>query len=971
MRYIFTALFLLTLIPAAMAQVGTVSGTVVDGENGDLLIGVNIRVKQTNGGAVTGIDGKYNLKLPPGKYTLEFSYVSYQSKLVEQLDVKSGGLTSLDIALSQKSVDLQQVVITASAIDNSEVSVLRLQKNSLSVQDGISSQEIAKIGFSNSAESMKRVTGASVEGGKFIVMRGLGDRYSISQMDGMSLPSTDPYRNSASMDLIPSTMVDNIVVKKTFTPDLPGNFTGGAVDITTKSLPDRFYLNVSASVGINDQATFNNNFLSDPIKGKTDWLGFDDGSRKRPDLARNNPYMTSLGSTIANIQNNPDNQQLINDFNTSMRVFADRPYSVSAGSPGLNRSLNLATGNRFKTANGNAFGFNLGLNYQHDNRFYDNRSINNYKANISSENRMQRFLYSSGSESQSTATVGGIASAAYQFGKNEVGVSAIYNNTGDQSVLNLDKGSFPGALSSGEYRNRVIGFQQRSLLNTQLKGKHMASFFGETKIEWAANYILSSQYEPDLRFLGAPVTTAGTYYFVREVPNPFHFFRDLKDNQYMGKLDLTSTLKKFTLKYGGFISRKERDFTEYRYQLSTTGTNPADAEYLSFGEAGGDFDRFFSAGNTGVLGKSGSQAIFGNSYEDQTQPSNLYEGYEQVMAAYLMGTFNITPKLKTVVGARIETTDYEVAVKSSNKAPGKIDALDVLPSLNFIYALNDKTNLRLSGSRTLARPNMREMAPFISFDLLGGFPIVGNPDIERTNITNVDFRYELFPKSDELFAVSLFYKNFQNPIVTELDATSDQPQYKYVNSEQANLAGAEIEFRKGLAFIDPAMKNFKFGVNFTYIYSRVRLRPEEYEIRKVVDPELKNWRPFAAQSPYIFNLLLSYDQKEKGWESTVFANLFGPRLSANGAGAAPDVYEVFGRLKDKAENRLKNNVPVPELNFRIRKQFKSHFSVALNVNNILDYDVVNYQEHNGEYFTTQSYNPGRVYKLTLGYSISR
>lgn len=971
MRNIVTSLIFFFFAASAFAQTGTVTGTVVDGESGDILIGVNIRVKQTNGGAVTGVDGKYNLKLAPGKYTLEFSYVSYQSKLVEEVTVKAGGLSSLDMALSQKSVDLKQVVITASAIDNNEVSVLRLQKNSLSVQDGISSQEISKIGFSNSAESMKRVTGASVQEGKFIVMRGLGDRYSISQMDGMTLPSTDPYRNSASMDLIPSTMVDNIVVKKTFTPDLPGNFTGGAVDVTTKSLPDRFYLNVSASAGLNEKASFNNDFLSDPIKGKTDWLGFDDGSRKLPDLALNNRYMKRLGGTISDIQNNPGNQQLIDNFNESMRVFADRPYSVSNGSPGLNRSLNIATGNRFKTGKGNnAFGFNLGLNYQHDNRFHDNRIINNYIANISYDHRIQPYLISSGTESISSATVGGIASAAYQFGKNEIGINAIYNNTGDKSVLNLDKGAFPAQLSSAEgYRNRVIGFQQRSLLNTQLRGKHVLSFLGETKVEWAGNYIISSQYEPDLRFLGAPINSNGDYYFVREVPNPFHFFRDLEDKQYMGKLDLTSTMKKFTLKYGGFISRKERDFTEYRFQLWTP-TNP-DAEYLTFSEAGGDFDRFFGANNTGVIGKSGSDAVFGNAYEDQTQTSNLYTGHEQVVAGYLMGTFNLTTKLKTVVGARIEATDYQVAAKSGSRAPGEIDELDVLPSLNFIYALNDKTNFRLSGSRTLARPNMREMAPFTSFDLLGGFPYSGNPDLEMTDITNIDFRYEVFPKSDELFAVSLFYKNFQKPIVMELNATSSQPQYSYVNSEQANLAGAEIEFRKGLGFIDPVMKNFKFGVNFTYIYSKVMLRAEEYEIRKQVNPDLKNWRPFAAQSPYIVNLLLSYDQKEKGWESTLFANVFGPRLFANGAGAAPDIYEVYGRIKNKEQNRMKNNVPVPELNFRIRKQFKSHFSVALNVNNILDYDIVTYQEHNGEYFTTQAFNPGRVYKLTLGYSISK
>ncbi len=443
------------------------------------------------------------------------------------------------------------------------------------------------------------------------------------------------------------------------------------------------------------------------------------------------------------------------------------------------------------------------------------------------------------------------------------------------------------------------------------------------------------------------------------------------DNQINLKLDLeTSINDKLDIKYGFFGTRKDRDFSERRYQLDDTGVPNNDERYVTYRQATGDFDRFFAAGNMGVIAfEQDGTPIFGNAFNDNSRPENFYTGTEQVLAGYFMGVYDLTAKLKTVIGARVEKTDFEVISQVPNATPGIIDALDVLPSVNFIYKLREESNLRVSATQTLARPNMRELAPFASFDLLGGFPVVGNPNLDRTNITNLDLRYELFPSAAELFAISVFYKNFQNPIIQELDVATDQPQYRYVNTNEGNIYGAEIELRKNLDFITPALKNFKFSTNFTYIYSRVDLSEQEFEVRRRIVPDIESFRPFASQSPYIFNLMLGYENIDKGWDINLYTNLFGARLFANGSGAAPDIYEVYGKITDKENNRITSNRPTPEMNLKISKALNEKFSVSLTANNLLDYSVIRYQEDQGTFYTTEAFNPGRTFRLSFNYNI--
>lgn len=972
---LFIKLFLLALFTTVSlnlyAQKGTLTGIVIDEDTGEELIGVNIYVPIISNGGVTDLTGRYNIDLDPGIYSIEVSYITHQKKIIEDIEIFSGRVTVLDIMLSESSQQLEEVIVSARRMDNNEISLLRLQKRSLPVQDGISAQEIERIGFSNSAESMRQVTGASVEGGSYIIMRGLGDRYSISSMDGVVLPTTNPYRNSASLDLIPSSMVDNIVVKKTFSPDLPGNFSGGAVDITTKSLPDRLYFKISTSTSFNDQTTLNDNFLRDQINNDYRRLGLDDGKRELKNDWTGNDFLDRLDRYLILIQSNQLNETELSAFNSTMRSFSERPFTVVNYTPELDHSLNITAGNRFNIGKQSQLGYNLGFNYTKSYEQYNQREINNYTALIpdGSGSRMRPFQLNKGTESLDKVNNGFIGSLTYQINPmHEVTYTSIFNNSASESVLDMTNGAYPGALSSGTFNNRAISYMQRQLFNNQIKGRHLIDF---VEIRWSGNYIQTSQYEPNTRFVGSPVDENGVYFFVREVQLPFHFFRDLADQQYSGKLDVEiKANNKISFKAGGYYQYKDRNFDEFRYQVENNGTDSSFPEFLGFSEASGDFSRFFSPENTGVLGTSPSgRPILGLTYRNQTRPESSYTGQEIVSAAYLMGVFDLTNKIKIFGGLRVEHTDFSVisGSRSATINEGVIDEVDLLPSLNLIYAVTENANIRLSGSQTLARPNMREMAPFASFDLLGGFPIIGNPNITRTNIINSDLRYELYPAPGELFAVSIFHKSFDNPIVTQLDVATDQPQYQYINTNSGRLYGIEVEFRKNLEFISSRLQNFKFSTNFTYTNSRVDLSQSEIDTRQLLDPDIKAYRPFPYQSPYIINLMLIYENVDMGLDAAIYANVFGPRLSSNGAGAAPDIFEIYG--KQNEEGRIESETPTPDLNIRVQKSFMNRLNVSLSVNNILDYSVVQYQKDESIYFTNSAYNPGRTFKIGLSYQI--
>jgi TonB-dependent receptor len=920
---------------SSYGQEGVISGIILDAETGEELIGAAVYVPALSTGTVADIYGKYHLKLASGTYRLEVSYVSYNTQIIQDVSIRDGENITINISLTADVGTLEEIVVTAEQIKNDEVALLSIQKKSFAVQDGISSQEIKRLGVSNAAESMKGVTGAAIEDGKYVVMRGLGDRYSITQMNGITMPSADPYRNSTSMDLIPSDMIENIITAKTFTADQPGNFTGGKVDITTKSLPDGFYMNVGVSTSYNTQSSLINGFVTDGVDGEMDWLGYDNGSRDRPAIFDENDLRNA--NILAIQGRNPANIEQRNLVNESAKSLF-HPFVFANESTPLNFGLDFSVGNQTEVF-GKKFGYNFGANFSSDYLYYD-QGVTGIYSDGGGEIliREQEFNQTKGSKN---AQVGGLLSLSMQLSPNhEITLNNLYNHTGETTAVNDD--GFWRNTGQPNYVTNGVFFIERGIYNGQLSGKHYFENFKNLKLEWLGGYTNATQKEPDSRiwaYITAPSSDGGTVYSLQQSEIgilPSHWWRALSDEQISGKLDVTFDLikdKSHQLKLGGLYSDKQRDFSEFFYSQIQVPTNSFNPSYLTFGSAAGDFNSYFQPDNSGGVDTPESNGTgsfgFGNVFTDLTFPKNNYEGSEEISAAYLMGVFDLSPKWKLIGGARVETTKMGAVSQDPNEGIGDIDETDILPSMNVVYKLSDNTNLRAAATQTLARPNLREIAPFASTVTPGRPIFLGNPDLDRSLIQNFDLRYETYMRPGELFAVSLYHKHFDDPIIYLLTPKASTPEITPQNVDEAIVYGAEFEFRKSLDFISPSLESLKFSANMSLIYSKVDKSEEELEVLRNEQAQgkrlnIEDYRPFQGQSPYIVNVGLTHVSSKLLWENTISFNIWGERLAFQTGALDPDVYEQ----------------PRPSLNFVSNKEIGEKFSLKFRASNLLNMEYL-------------------------------
>ena len=494
----------------------------------------------------------------------------------------------------------------------------------------------------------------------------------------------------------------------------------------------------------------------------------------------------------------------------------------------------------------------------------------------------------------------------------------------------------------------------------------------QLQIDWSLATTRSFQKEPDLRYFAYTVDCVDDgsgeevceYYINNaEIAFPYHFFRELHDEGYEGKIDITLPFingknlpNANSVKVGLFHSTTDRDFEEYRYQLNNTGV----LSTLNFTNFHGDFDAFWDLSNFGIVDTlfkpdgSINRYVTGYHYINQINAKNFYTGSSDISAAYAMLTYNLTRQLKAIGGVRVEKTDMEVISQDTSVAVGKIDQTELLYSLNLIYALNDNSNIRLAGSRTLARPNMREMAPFTQFDTKNGFYNVGNPNLQRTLIQNYDIRYEMYPSQGELIALSGFYKVFDDPIIRAFNPRATIPELSYINVDEAVVYGVELELRKKLEFIAPVFRNFYFNTNLALIHSSYDIPQEEVDNSQNIDPEYdQTTRPFQGQAPYVVNAILSYIQPESGLELALAYNVSGEKLYNISLFATPDVYEQ----------------PFHLLNFKASKRFGENFQASFYLRNILNDTNVKTNTFNGEDYIAESYSVGKSIGVSLTYQI--
>lgn len=926
---------------------GSILGVVVDSETGETLPGANVVIEGTSTGTTTGLDGRYELRLAPGTYNLVFSYIGYNDATVQNVEVNAGEPTRIEMQLTSEAIGLDEVVVEARAVQNSEAALLSQRQKSAAMKDAISAEAMSQSGTGDAAEAMSKVTGASVVAGKYVYVRGLGGRYSSAQLNGASLPSADPDQNSAQLDLFPTNLLDNIVATKTFTPDQPGNFSGGSVNITTKDFPESFTLKASASTSYNTAISLSDNFLTGP-SSDTDWLGFDGGLRAVPDMLAGDvsiprPTQASRDEAMA---------RQLDAFSKSFgSVMTPTP-----GEAGLNRSYSLSVGNQFSLL-GRPFGIVASGTYGRDYNGYVAGTTAQFEATDPAATSLNPTFNLDDTQGTQQVSWGLISNLSYELHPfHQISFNVLRTQDGE-SLGRYQAGPYPKNLAETvRYETYVMQYTERSVRSVQTRGEHYLKALSDLRVDWNAAYTDTRQDEPDLRFFFdqfVDVSRGDSTFRLYDINTgssnatlPSRVFRGLQEDNREGNVNLELPLgvglsSPVRFKAGGSYLRKEREFDERKFDYNDN--------VLDFSNFGGDVEAYFSNENVGIIGEEDGRFNFGNTIQENSVAANNYGGTQEVTGVYAMAEVPLFQRLRIIGGARYETTDIEIASEDPTKEAGRISTGDVLPSLNLIYALRDNMNLRLSGSRTLARPTFREIAPFTSFSFAGGPTEFGNPNLNRTLITNLDARWEWFAQPGEILAVSGFYKYFQDPIERVIVSNNNQITYNNVN--QATVLGAEFEVRDRLGWITSPLNALVASANLALIYSEVDVPERELQFAQGFD--IDPTRAFQGQSPYVLNLGLAYEHPSSGTLASLAYNRFGRRLTAVSLGGAPNIFEQ----------------PRNDLYVSIGQRVFSTLELKFSIDNLLGASYVESQEYKGRTYTTREYEIGRTYKLSVSYDL--
>lgn len=948
---------LLGLSLTAAAQTGTIRGQVLDSEYNEALIGATVFLEGTQRGANTDLDGQFSMDgVPVGTYTIVFTYVSYEKVTVTDVVVEEGKVTVVNVVLKPEGTTVEEVVITAKQLEISEASLLNMQFKSSNTLDGLGSRQMSRIGDSDAGGAIRRVVGVTVEGGKYVYVRGLGDRYGKTLVNGAEIPGLDPSRNSVQIDLFPTAILDNLLIYKTYTPDLPGSFTGGLVDIRTRDFPDRFTVNVSVSAGYNTQATFNSDYLT--YDGSNlDWLGFGNGDRKLPSFFEQNvPNIESAGERLSNLE-------LTNAVTNSVRPQWN-PITESAP---LDHSITFSLGNQ-TTLFGKTLGYIVGISYRRQYTYLDG-SQGLYILQTPGANEyltVQEFEDKQGIDEVLWSALANLSLKLND--KNKISLNLMRTQSGTTSGRFLDGQKNEGTTEIRYQEVRILNYIQRSNSIFQLRGTHV---LGDKawEIDWIGSFTATVNLQPDFRTWAVqyelqPDGSKGTYNFSNTTGDPIRFYRELFEDNLDLKLNFTKYLTSWVgtegkIKFGGaWLNRLGRKFDEkqynYRYEgdVETSGSPRSINSYIN------DLDGYFSPANN--FYDAGANGFY---YAFATNFVNSYTADENIYGVYAMVDMDIAEKLRLVAGARYERTEISVTPEDAVTAyDGIIEQDDILPSLSLIYNLTEKSNIRANYSNTVARPVFREIAPFTQFDFVGGIATTGNDDLDRSLSTNLDLRYEFFPNPGEVFAISAYYKLIDKPIekalLTEIVNIADSPVVTWSNVDEATVYGVELDFRKDFGFISENLRRLKLSINFSYTFSEVNVPEAELALGRTLNPEIEDTRELFGQSPYVINTSLAYAHEETGTTYTIAFNRFGERLILVATAGTPNYYEQ----------------PRNSLDINILQKIggaDGRWTLRLGASNILNPEVRWTSEYRGREYDFINYKEGVVLTLGASYSFSK
>jgi TonB-dependent receptor len=861
---------------------------VIDKETGETLPGASVSIEGTTLGTMTDLDGRFKLgNLLPGTYKVVFSMVSFSRKIISGVEVKEGVTTELNTSLEVVKNDLKEVIIEAEAKRESINALLLQQKNASAVSDGISAETIKRTPDRTTSDVLRRISGASIQDNKFAIIRGLNDRYNASYINGAPLPSSESDRKAFSFDIFPANMLDNIVINKTATPDMPGEFAGGIIQINTKSIPEENFQSFSLSSGYNSLTTGKQQLTYQG--GKLDWLGIDDGTRSLPKGIPSKKAFPTLPSDQAEL-----GKLFKNDWGVTSKT----------GAPNFN--LQYSLGHIVRRKEKDFIGLVAAASYQRNYSYL----ITERKGYISSENpevpSQLDFNYTD--NSYVTQTLAGLlGNISFKLNKNNtIAAKNLLSINSDDRVIRREGTPTPLEANPTLIKSTAQWFTSNYIYTGQLIGDHLLGD-SKIKINWVGSYSSIKREIPNLRrniytrlahsndpnepsnrdtlyTANISKTNVGADY------GGGMFFSENREKIYSIRGDLSYPLPqvkelKNELKAGGSFQQREREF--FARQLGYT-------QYSTIGGGGIKFNdslsylpdnQLFSESNMGLL----SNGKGGFKLKDATKNTDAYTAKSRLTSAYVMLNSRYKTWLKLIWGVRFESFNQQLNAVLDNNSPLVINTqkLDVLPSANAIFSISEKQNIRLCYSKTLNRPEFRELAPFAFFDFNTQFLYSGNDTLKRALIHNVDVRYEFYPGRGQLISVTGFYKSFLNPIeqVSRPDVANE---VSFRNVNKASNLGVEAEFRAILGALlskpeTSILNNLTLYANCAFIKSSV-------DVSDVLGASSAS-RPLQGQSPYVVNAGVLYFDKDRGVSFSIAINRIGHRIAIVGNINEPTIWE--------------------------------------------------------------------------------
>ena len=937
---------LVMLTSLLFSQTGKITGKIIDSKTGETLPGATVLVEGTTKGASADFDGLFSINnIPVGKVNLVISYVSYDTKKLTDVVVLATDVTNVNIGLNTAtSQELTEVIVQATVNKENTVALIMQQKNNASVSDGVSAESIKRTPDKNTSDVLKRVSGATVQDDKFVIVRGLNDRYNTSYLNGAPLPSTESDRKAFSFDVFPSSMLDNLVIYKTARPDLPGEFAGGIIDITTKGIPEKNFIQVSAGGAYNSITTGKDQMYGD--KGKKDWLGVDDGTRS---LSNDIPEQRDFSQDIHE-QGKYAKQYNTGSWGTKTTTFKpNSSYLVSAG-------YNIKLKDR------DFIGIIGSVSYNNTNNFFTTTRNSHEVSTVSDEKMISLNDTYTDKTYQNQKLIGTLLNLTCKVTTNHaISSKNLYSiNTDDRTIERA--GLVELAKQDGNptmVKSTAFWYTQNNILSNQLIGDH---YFPKLKLKlnWNGGFTEVKRKIPNLKRSyytrqsklipiipedpSEPVIIHPTdTVFQAQIPNSgtsgpdysgVFLSSNLVETMRSFKMDISRNFKitsdlSIEGKVGALYQLRDRDYKMRQFSYSKYGTAGQTVSFLDSIKYLAP-EQLYSQQNMGLIspGTGGLKLT-----EDTKFNQNLYKASSSLMATYAMIDVKYKSFVRLVTGVRNESYHQTLSTPHAlyyfNNEWVKKDTIvnDFLPSANLIFSLTEKQNIRLSYSKTLNRPEFREIAPLAFYDFNTGYTLSGDPTLQRATIKNYDVRYEIYPGASQLASVSVFYKDFTNPI--ELVQGGNANEITYRNAPKAYCQGIELDYRINLgilssrdsSFMGRLLNNLTVFSNFSYIKSRTTIVGVSASQAGVKLGE----RQMQGQSPYIVNAGLTYNDPKYNYSLSASFNRFGPRIYV--VGNISDVNkDGIGNLWEMGRNVLDLQAT--------KSFFKNRFEIRFNVKDV-------------------------------------